>query len=167
MTRWLKKLLARPGRQRRTGRDLHKSRPDRQDVARTEVTEDVVIDVFWKILPIGRGPALSLYVLGHEVLKFDCFGRDEGHFHAEFILPEGAAENRIFMGEPTVAGQIDRTLYELERNVSYFLERHPHADVRRFRFPTDPVTRLLPSLRERMLKYQRRVQAFESVDRSA
>lgn len=167
MTRRLKRLLARPGSQRGAGRDLHKPRPDRRDVDRIEVTDEVVIDVFWKILPIGRGPALSLYVLGHEVLKFDCFGAGEGHFHAEFVLPDRAVENRIFLGEPTVAAQIDRTLYELEHNVGYYLQRHPNADVRACRFPEAAVAKLVPGLRERMLEYQRRVQAADGIGRTA
>ena len=37
-----------------------KCSPVRQDVISYKIQEEIYIDVFWKILPIGKGPALSI-----------------------------------------------------------------------------------------------------------
>src|SRR5262245_14455686 len=53
----------------------------RSDVEWIQVQPDVTLKVYWKILPIGKGPAVSLYVFEFQILRFDCFGARDGHFH--------------------------------------------------------------------------------------
>jgi hypothetical protein len=36
---------------------------------------------FWKNLDNGIGPGFSLYVYDQEVLRYDCFGGEAGHYH--------------------------------------------------------------------------------------
>jgi len=59
----------------------------RRDVEWIGVQPDVDLEVYWKILPIGKGPAISLYAFGFEILKFDCFGARGGHFHLFLVWP--------------------------------------------------------------------------------
>ena len=68
----------------------------RKDLLNIKVIEDVYFQVYWKVLEHGKGPAVILYVNRKEVLKFDCFGKDKGHFHIAgvqiewlHILPAG------------------------------------------------------------------------------
>ena len=53
----------------------------RKDVEIIPIQPNLELVVYWKVLQVGRGPALILQAYGKEVLKFDCFGRDDGHFH--------------------------------------------------------------------------------------
>ncbi len=46
----------------------------RRDVEWLRVQPDVNLKVYWKVLPIGKGPAISLYAFGFQILRFDCFG---------------------------------------------------------------------------------------------
>ena len=68
-----------------------------QDEVIFKIQEDVLFQVYWKSLPIGTGPAVILKAFGQEILKFDCFGKEKGHFH---VAPN--YEFRIYFGEETV-----------------------------------------------------------------
>lgn len=105
----------------------------RHDLKRIPLADDAFIDVFWKALPIGRGPAASVVVHDQEVLRFDCFGPGKGHLHASFFQQTLAPELRLFFSEPTIRQQIDRAAFEVTRNLYYYTQRSPYAAVRRFR----------------------------------
>ena len=70
LRRWLARASGHYDGLGRLGQDF----PDRHDLLRITVQEDLVIDVYWKSLKIGKGPSLSLFVRGEEFAKFDCFG---------------------------------------------------------------------------------------------
>ncbi|MGJ8661296.1 MAG: hypothetical protein ACSHXL_04605 [Bacteroidota bacterium] len=128
--KWRKKEEPKFGMSSGAGNDLEIKRERRNDLMRFEIDEGLVVDIFWKVLPIGKGPALSLYVMGHEAITYDCFGPGEGHFHAKLVTPKPVTETRIFYPEATSALQIERTMFELKHNAAYYLERHPNQDVR-------------------------------------
>lgn len=75
------------------------------------VDDDLIFQVYWKCLPIGRGPAVILNALNQEILKFDCFGEGMGHYHVApyFNL-------RIFFAENSVDRQITQTIEILRSN---------------------------------------------------
>jgi len=152
----MKGLRRRWKRRHLRGREHLAKKKDRRDVKRYELNEDLWVDVFWKILEIGRGPALSVYACGYEALKYDCFGPGEGHFHAQLVEPDEATEERIFFAEETVEAQIDRCLFELRNNAAYFLQRHPNRHVRRLEVDSEAIAELVPKLRDLMGDYARR-----------
>lgn len=138
-------------RPRRLGRrDSH--RPGRRDVHVIPVQADVEFHVFWKKLEIGRGPTASLYVLGDEVLRVDCFGDGLGHLHAELLQRERAAP-RLYLSEPTQEAQVDRAVFELTRNLAYYLERNPRRAIRRFEIDPEALGRACHEARGRMLGF--------------
>jgi hypothetical protein len=103
----------------------------RHDVVRIAVQPEVVLEVCWKDLELGRGPAASLFVLGDEVLRFDCFGPGRGHYHAELLQKE-RSPGRLELPEPTAAAQVERTFFELTHNLGWYLGRNPRRAIRRF-----------------------------------
>jgi hypothetical protein len=107
--------------------------PARRDVAELVIDDGTELHVFWKVLPIGRGPALALLVLGEEVLKFDCFGPGRGHFHARIGVPRWATSDRMELFEQSAPEQLDRAIHEMTVNLAFFLERHPWKRVRTWR----------------------------------
>src|SRR6266487_87464 len=102
----------------------------RRDVKWIHVQPDVDLEVYWKVLPIGKGPAISLYAFGFQILKFDCFGATDGHFHLFLGWPSPTNEDRIWLPEPSGTAQVERAIFELKRNAPYYLQRHNVERVR-------------------------------------
>lgn len=121
---------------RRTGSlaGIYHSPNYRQDVRIFPVQEKLDIMTFWLDEGIGgggTGPCLSLYCRGFEILRFDCFGAGLGHFHTTAFMPWASRAKRLWFAEPTVEAQIERTLFELTRNLEYYLRLNPRYKVRR------------------------------------
>ena len=53
----------------------------KKDLVTYPIQDQVRLEVYWRDDEGGHGPASSLYVLGEEVFRFDCFGGDQGHYH--------------------------------------------------------------------------------------
>src|SRR6266567_3836098 len=102
----------------------------RRDVKWIHVQPDVDLELYWKVLPIGKGPAVSLYVFGFLILRFDCFGATDGHFHLFLGWLSPTKEERIWLPEPSATAQVDRAIFELRRNAPYYLQRHGDERVR-------------------------------------
>lgn len=101
----------------------------RNDIHNLAVSEGVRIEVFWKKLKLGKGPALSLFMLEEEILRIDCFGKAAAHLHVAFFLP-GKGEKRLWMSEQKVEEQISRARFELYRNYRYYQSRIPNPKIR-------------------------------------
>jgi hypothetical protein len=118
-----------------------KNRPQCASV-RYDTPADTRIEVFWKSfvgaqgsnwldprLVDGIGPVLSFIVAGREVLRFDCLG-DSGHYHVALMRPSPEVECRLWFRERSQIEQVERSIFELERNLEYYLARNPQPDVR-------------------------------------
>jgi hypothetical protein len=89
----------------------------RHDLEEIEIEKNLKLLVYWKALTIGKGPAVILQAFENEILKFDCFGKNKGHYH---IAPH--YDFRIFFIEETVPDQISRTIKELRLNGFRYLK---------------------------------------------
>jgi hypothetical protein len=129
--------------------------PRRRDRVRYEIGDAAYFEVFWKVLDIGRGPAVSLFIRDTEVMKFDCFGKGRGHVHIELRtgLLKALAHHRLHLGEKTVEEQIERTIFELRMNLPYYLERHGDARIRAFQPTAERLHEVTARVRETMLTY--------------
>jgi hypothetical protein len=58
----------------------------RKDVEIISIQLNLELVVYWKVLRIGKGPVVTLRAYGNEVLKFDCFRKDDGHYHVAPIF---------------------------------------------------------------------------------
>lgn len=89
----------------------------RNDLKTFEIEENLKLLVYWKSLEIGIGPAVILQAYDLEILKFDCFGKEKGHYH---IAPH--YDFRIYFIEETVPDQISRSIKELRLNGFRYLK---------------------------------------------
>ncbi len=105
--------------------------PHRRDRVRLHVQDDVFVDVYWKDVELGKGPSISVFVLGEEMMKFDCFGKDRGHFHIAFFTPGASNVSRMYMPEPTIEDQIERAVFEIRKNINYYLQRNSKRRIRK------------------------------------
>jgi hypothetical protein len=125
----------------------------RRDVEWIRVQPDVALKVYWKVLPIGKGPAISLYVFEFQILRFDCFGATDGHFHLLLGWPSPTSEDRVWLPEPNATAQVERTMFELKKNVDYYLQRHNDERVRRLRLEPETWSTACTRARDRMLYF--------------
>jgi hypothetical protein len=125
----------------------------RRDVEWIAVQPDVDLKVYWKTLAIGKGPAVSLYVFEFQVLRFDCFGASDGHYHLFLGWPSPTSEDRIWFPEPNATAQVERTMFELTKNVTYYLQRHNDERVRSLRLESEAWSTACTRVRDKMLHF--------------
>jgi hypothetical protein len=126
---------------------------DRHDLLRIAVQDGLVIDVFWKSLPIGKGPALSVFVCGDEFARFDCFGSDRGHFHLALFTPASVGQHRLKFAERTATDQIGRVVFEIDKNLAYYLERAANPAIRKFDLHRENLLAALPNAESKMREF--------------
>ena len=149
LRRWLESATGHYGRLGRLDQDF----PARRDLLRIPVQKDLVIDVFWKSVKTGKGPALSLFVCGEEFAKFDCFGPGNGHYHLALFAPAGVRHHEIQFAERMVAEQIERTIFEVAENLGYYLERAANPAIRKFEFQRETLLSALARAERRMREF--------------
>jgi len=132
----------------------------RQDLVHFPVEENVSLAVFWKVMDIGRGPALSVYVFDCEVLKFDCYGVGQGHYHVSLQGENEAREHRLLLPEKTAEEQIERTLFELTHNLSYYLQRNADPRIRQTRVASANLEPVIHKVRAKLIDYLQRSMNF-------
>lgn len=137
--------------------------PARKDVAVFAVQPELELVVFWKVLPIGKGPALSLYACGEEVLKFDCFGPDKGHYHISLSTPVRTAEDRLYFYEQSASEQIERALFEVKNNLHYYLQRHQRRLVRNIRVDQNLIADVCDAAGARMREFLNEVPELQDL----
>ncbi|MGH7981976.1 MAG: hypothetical protein ACREFF_02380 [Candidatus Udaeobacter sp.] len=135
----------------------------RSDVEWIRVQPDVDLKVYWKVLPIGKGPAVSLYIFEFQILRFDCFGARDGHFHLFLGWPSPTSEDRIWLPEPNATAQVERTMFELTKNVTYYLQRHNDERVRHLRLESELWSTACTRARDKMLHFLCSVPELASV----
>lgn len=128
-------------------------RPDpnaRESEERIDVQPGVYFVVFWKDIAFGKGPAVSLFVHDFEVLRFDCYGPGKGHYHAATFADSKAKQDRLLLFEDTAPEQIERAIFELTRNLDYYLERNPKRSVRTIVIDRDKLATACEMVRGRL-----------------
>jgi hypothetical protein len=97
----------------------------------------VRLEVYWADVPnVGRGPCGSLFVLREEVMRFDCFGGNQGHMHInadQISLVVGwDITPRLFFQPGSRQSHIDRAVFEVRENTIAALQSNQLARVRKF-----------------------------------
>lgn len=112
--------------------------------------------MYWKVLPIGKGPAIILKVLGQEFMKFDCFGKDKGHYH---ISPK--YNFRIFFTENTRKSQIKRSIDELKTSTQNYLKQHPDTRINQLVLNTSAFYDSLGRAEQQLNIFEETVKGFQ------
>ena len=85
------------------------------------IQEDVLLQVYWRDDAGGRGPAASLYVYDDEIMRFDCFGGDNGHCHFNLRQTRG---RRWMYPEGSFQDHIRQSIFDLQTNLTFCLRTH-------------------------------------------
>jgi hypothetical protein len=97
--------------------------------------------------------AAVLYVFEFQILRFDCFGVTDGHCHLLLGWPAPTSEDRIWLPEPNATAQVERTMFELTKNVTYYLQRHNDERVRRLQLESEAWSMACTRARDKMLHF--------------
>ena len=125
----------------------------RKNVTNISIQKDVYFQVYWKELKVGKGPAVILYIYDKEILKFDCFGKGKGHYHVNFCTQNGAKVNRLYFIENNAKEQIERTAFELEKNLNYYLERNIDPRIRQIHLKQDSLEKAVCKIKSKMTEF--------------
>lgn len=93
----------------------------KHDLVEYPIQEDVLLQVYWRDDAGGRGPAASLYVYDDEVMRFDCFGGDNGHCHFNLRQTRG---RRWMYPEGSFEDHIRQSIFDLQKNLTFCLRTH-------------------------------------------
>lgn len=92
------------------------------DLTTHPIQDHIFMEIYWVSEPVGPGPGASIYIHGDEVLRFDCFGSDVGHYHFNVrqskFLPAGET-TRIYFPSGSVEDHIENAVVQLRRNLDY------------------------------------------------
>lgn len=105
------------------------------------------------------GPAANLVVHGSDILRFDCLGSPLGHYHVAAPYPYGIRKGlvgEIWFAEKTMEEQIDRTIFELQRNAGHYLRIHPRRKVRNTCLDRERLAAVCAAMKAKMLEDARR-----------
>ena len=125
------------------------------DVVIYPVQDHAYVAVYWKDLPIGKGPCASLYVYDKEILKFDCFGEGRGHYHTHMNQPSLVrnGEERLYFYEKTIENQVERSIFEIQKNAAYHLQRNHDPRITFFKLDLPHLEAVCREAKVKMLEY--------------
>lgn len=128
---------------------LRPARKVRRGVEQFRIDDRVCVEVFWKAIEFGTGPALSLFVDQYEVLRFDCSGPGTGHYH----IANQSKFCRIWMCEQQIEAQIERAVFEVEKNLGFYIDQNPIVGLRGVVPDPGGVTEACVKARLKLLEY--------------
>jgi hypothetical protein len=135
--------------------------PARQEIVCYRIQPGLYLDIFWKILPIGKEPALSIFLHEQELLRFDCFGGGKGHYHLLFC-DSGFSYRHRLSGE-TVSAQIDAIFLNLNDYLSLHIHHHTNPKLRDFSINTERLNMVCAQARLQMHDYVNEVPQLEDL----
>lgn len=147
----LKRLIKKPKKKNH----LQNPPKGRKDVKNIKIQNDVFLQVYWKVMEIGKGPAVILYIFGKGVLRFDCFGKEKGHYHVDCYKLNGTVGNRIYFQEDNAHEQIERTVLELKSNLSYYLQKNKDQRIRDIKIEQKNMEVALVPVKSKMVEFLR------------
>ena len=103
---------------------------ERFDWIEYPVQDNVRLEVYWRSDRGGHGPAASLYFYDDEVLRFDCFGGEEGHCHMNLSQTRG---QRWYYPEAPVKENIKQAGFDLRKNSLFCILSHQDDRIRRLK----------------------------------
>lgn len=122
-----------------------------------DIQDHVWVEVYWNKRPeggeVGPGPTASVYVFEEEVLRLDCFGGRQGHFHInprQVLLAERAPA-RLCFPEGSYQDNFAEAAFQLENNLPAMLTMNRIGVVRSVKLDDARLARTAELVHEIML----------------
>lgn len=101
----------------------------RRDVEVFKVQDDVYFQAYWKVFGAGYGPAVILYILGIETLKFDFYGDGKGHYHINPNNSPSVDGSTAFFHESSARKQITEAQKILRNDLTGYLKSNQDSRI--------------------------------------
>jgi hypothetical protein len=138
--------------------------PDVSDLLSMPIQKNVLLEVYWVDLGREWGPAASVFIGAHEVLRLDCFGGRTGHLHANPRQQVGR-RSRMYFPEGSIEEHIDRAAFELERNLAWCLDRNYLRSINRLHVDAEAASAASAWMRRAMRELlERRVERVAMIE---
>lgn len=154
--RCLKKWLK--SRRKKKGYPLRPTRRIRRDACRYQIDQRVHIEAYWKKVGERFAPSISLFADEYEVVRFDCLGPGAGHYH----VADNSGFHRINLPEPEKAAQIERGLFEIQKNLTYYLKKNPLRVIRELEVDPEAVSRACAEAKPTLLAYATKTDSMQT-----
>jgi hypothetical protein len=132
--------------------------PVRRDLCVLPIQDHVQLEVYWKVLAIGKGPAVIFRAHGREIMKFDCFGEGKGHYH---VAPKWGV--RIYFEETSASEQIARAAHELRCNAQRCLILQSDERIRKTTLNNKSLAMAIEQARSRMAYFLNEISALHDI----
>lgn len=140
----------------RTARAPRSALPTASGHRTITIQDGIDLDVFWVSRELGPGPGASLYVLGDEVLRLDCFGSHGlgGHYHINPQQTRLYAEEtaRLFFPAGGHEDHVERAAFELAHNLPAMLAMNRDAEIRAIELDGPRLAQAADEMRRFMLE---------------
>jgi hypothetical protein len=117
------------------------------------------MEIYWVSEPVGPGPGASIYIHNDEVMRFDCFGSDLGHYHFNVrqscFVPAGEL-TRIFFPTGSVLDHIENAVVQVRRNLDYGRGMNLDPKVRTVEIDQEAINEAAEVMRQKMIEIAER-----------
>lgn len=127
----------------------------KHDLVEYPIQEDVLLQVYWRDDAGGRGPAASLYVYDDEIMRFDCFGGDNGHCHFNLRQTRG---RRWMYPEGSFQDHIQQSIFDLETNLTFCLRTHQDERIQEMQISQESIKQVALKMESYLLELADKLQ---------
>lgn len=127
----------------------------KHDLVEYTIQDNVTLQVYWRDDAGGRGPAASLYVYDDEIMRFDCFGGDNGHCHFNLRQTRG---RRWMYPTGSFADHIKQSLFDLQTNLTFCLQTHQDSRIQEIQIVHENLGQATEKMEAQLLEFADRLQ---------
>lgn len=127
----------------------------KHDLVEYPIQENVLLQVYWRDDAGGRGPAASLYVYDDEIMRFDCFGGDNGHCHFNLRQTRG---RRWMYPIGSCQDHIQQSLFDLQTNLTFCLKTHQDERIQEIQIVQERLEQAASKMETQLLEFAVKLQ---------
>lgn len=126
----------------------------KHDVVEYPIQENVRLEVYWRDDAGGRGPAASLYVYDDEIMRFDCFGGNNGHCHFNLRQTRG---RRWMYPHGSCQDHIKQSLFDLRTNLTFCLKTHQDEQIQEIQIARESLEQAVGKMEVQLLEFAKKL----------
>ena len=127
----------------------------KHDLIEYPIQDNVLLQVYWRDDVGGRGPAASLYVYDDEIMRFDCFGGDNGHCHFNLRQTRG---RRWMYPKDSFQDHIHQSLFDLRTNLTFCLKTYQDQRIQEMQIAQERLEPAILKMETRLLEFADQLQ---------
>lgn len=127
----------------------------KHDLIELPIQDNVKLQVYWRDDIGGRGPAASLYIFDEEIMRFDCFGGDNGHCHFNLRQTHG---RRWMYPVGSFEDHIQQSLFDLRNNLNFCIQTHQNEQIQKMKIGNENLHQTAEKMEAQLLQFATKLQ---------